>query len=123
MMIRDVKSIVLVSPAPDIAAQFYRDLFELPLEREQHDSIGPHWACRLGSVHLAIHSRDAFLWPTAGGDSTTVSFNIDALEPFTSRAERMGIDVFARWNIGAMQFAAVRDPDGRAVCCGTAWRG
>jgi catechol 2,3-dioxygenase-like lactoylglutathione lyase family enzyme len=112
-----------VSDAIDATAAFYRDVLELPLESERHRGTARHWACQLGSAHFAIHERESFWLPTAKGEApgTIVSFTVSDLDALLARLETLRVPVVARQNIGPMKFIALRDPDGRHVCCGTAW--
>ena len=124
--VREMKSVVLVSDAPDATAAFYRDVLELPLESEQHRGTARHWACQLGPIHFAIHARDTFWLPSSAGglpESTIVSFTVEDIEALAGRLEALHVEVVARTKIGPMSYLALRDPDGRHVCCGTPWPG
>jgi catechol 2,3-dioxygenase-like lactoylglutathione lyase family enzyme len=125
MLVRDFKSIVLTSQNPDKTAAFYRDLFGIPLEEEQHRGTDRHFACRVGDLHFAIHPREGFWLPTssAAEAGTIVSFNVEDLDALVSHLAARGVEITARNTIGPMSFIAVRDPDGRHVCCGTLWPG
>jgi catechol 2,3-dioxygenase-like lactoylglutathione lyase family enzyme len=117
------KSVNLTSDHPDRTAQFYRELFELPIAEERHRGTSRHWAGQVGNLHFAVHPREGFWLPTAavhGAADTIVSFT-GAIEPFEARFAAQGIEIIARNKIGPMSFIAVRDPDGRNVCIGTAW--
>jgi catechol 2,3-dioxygenase-like lactoylglutathione lyase family enzyme len=122
-MIRDFKSIVLTSNTPDATAAFYRDVLGLPLAEERHRGTVRHHACAVGSLHFAIHERETFWLPSAGGEplSTVVSFTVEDLDAVTARFASREIPIAARTKIGPMSFLAVRDPDGRNVCFGTPW--
>jgi catechol 2,3-dioxygenase-like lactoylglutathione lyase family enzyme len=125
-LVREMKSVVLTSDAPDTTAAFYRDILGLPLETEQHRGTVRHWACQLGSIHFAIHDRKGFWleWaPVEGPPPTVVSFTIVDLDAFLDHLRAQGAPVVARNRIGPMEFVALRDPDGRTVCCGTPWPG
>jgi catechol 2,3-dioxygenase-like lactoylglutathione lyase family enzyme len=124
-LIKQMKSVVLTSATPDVTAAFYRDVLSLPLETEQHRGTVRHWACQLGSTHFAIHDQEGFWLPSspAGSAGTIVSFTVDDLPALLSRLESLGVPVVARHKIGPMSFIALRDPDGRQVCCGTPWPG
>jgi hypothetical protein len=119
----NVKSIVLTSTAPDTTAAFYRDIAELPLEQERHRGTDRHWACQVGNLHFAIHDRDTFWLPSSDGGATIVSFTVPDLDAISARLAAHNIEIIARTKIGPMSFLAVRDPDGRNVCFGTAWPG
>jgi catechol 2,3-dioxygenase-like lactoylglutathione lyase family enzyme len=125
-IIREVKSLVLTSDDIDRTARFYRDVLDLPLELERHRGTERHYACQLGSIHVAIHDRATFWLPTAAppdAASVVVSFTVDDLEALLARLDAMQVEVVARRNIGPMTFVSMRDPDGRHVCCGTPWPG
>src|SRR5688572_27982937 len=64
-MIREMKSVVLVSDTPDVTAAFYRDVLGLPLEEEQHRGTLRHYARQLQSIHFAIHAREGFWLETS----------------------------------------------------------
>lgn len=124
--VRDFKSVVLTSEAPDATATFYRDVIGLPLEEERHRGTARHWACQVGSLHFAIHERKSFWLPTVSSaepPGTVVSFTTDDLEGLLARLSAHQVEVVARTKIGPMSFVAVRDPDGRNVCFGTPWPG
>lgn len=119
-----MKSVVLTSDRPDALAAFYREALSLPLELERHKGTAAHWACQLGDLHFAIHPREGFWLPAAdGGGGTFVNFTVEDIAAFEQRLASLRIDVVARRDIGPMKFVAVRDPDGRYVCCGTPWPG
>lgn len=125
-IIRDVKSIVLTSDDIDRTAAFYRDVLQLPLESEQHRGTARHWAGQVGSIHLAIHDRGTF-WLSTGHAAepadVIVSFTVEDLDALLAHLGALGVEVFARRQIGPMTFVSLRDPDGRHVCCGTPWPG
>src|SRR5262245_14057316 len=54
--VRDVGALILFSGAIEKTVAFYRAI-GMPLEEEKHDEEGPlHYACELGSTHMAIHA-------------------------------------------------------------------
>jgi catechol 2,3-dioxygenase-like lactoylglutathione lyase family enzyme len=116
------KSVVLTTDHPDQTAHFYREVLGLPIEPERHRGADRHWAGPVGDLHFAIHPRQGFWLPTPahGAADTIVSFTA-AVEPFEARFAAHGIEVIGRSKIGPMSFIAVRDPDGRNICIGTAW--
>ncbi len=126
-LISDLKSVVLTSDSPERTAEFYREVLDIPLELEQHRGTQRHWACQLGSFHFAIHDRKGFWLETAAQHrdppGTIVSFTVDDLDRLLARLTERGVEVIARSEIGPMSFVALRDPDGRHVCCGTPWPG
>jgi catechol 2,3-dioxygenase-like lactoylglutathione lyase family enzyme len=116
------KSIVLVSENPEVTAAFYRDALGIPLESEQHRGTLRHYAAMVGQEHFAIHAREGFWLPAApGGEGTIVSFTVEDLDGMIAQLHARGIPIAAQTKIGPMRFLAVRDPDGRYVCCGTPW--
>ena len=125
-IVRDVKSIVLVTSQLETTAAFYRDVLGLPIEEEQHGGAPRHFAGRVGNVHFAIHDRNAFWLPTtapADGEGTIVSFTIENVDTFRAHLAHHGVTVVAERKIGPMSFVTFRDPDGRHVSCGTPWPG
>lgn len=119
-----MKSVVLLTDHVDTTAAFYRDVLELPLASEQHRGTARHFACQLGAQHFAIHDRATFWLPVAASadpPGTIVSFTVADLDALSDRLSRLGVPIVARQNIGPMKFLALRDPDGRHVCCGTPW--
>lgn len=122
--ISEMKSVVLLTDQLDTTAAFYRDVLQLPLESEQHRGTARHFACQLGAQHFAIHERATFWLPVAANPAppgTIVSFTVADLDAFGERLRGLGVPIIARQNIGPMKFVALRDPDGRHVCCGTPW--
>jgi catechol 2,3-dioxygenase-like lactoylglutathione lyase family enzyme len=124
-LVQDMKSVVLTCENPDVTAAFYRDVLCLPLESEQHRGTIRHWACQLGSMHFAIHAREGFWLPTTNGPqpATIVSFTVEDLDALREHLRARNVEVMAEQRIGPMRFVALRDPDGRHVCCGTRWPG
>jgi catechol 2,3-dioxygenase-like lactoylglutathione lyase family enzyme len=122
-----VKSLVFTSKNPEKLAKFYTDVAGLPFEKEQHHGGRGHWACRLESVHLAIHYLDNFnksnLDSTSpNSDLTRITFTIGNLDEFMSHLKHLNIELIEPvFEIGPMKFLAIRDPDGRAVYFGTPW--
>ena len=122
----EMKSVVLLSDTPEVTAAFYREVMRLPLETERHRGTERHWACQLGSIHFAIHERKTFWLPSAlAGEppATVVSFTVENLEEMVAHLATHNVQIVARTKIGPMSFVAVRDPDGRHVCCGTRYPG
>ena len=123
-LIHAMKSVVLTSDNPEKTAAFYRDVLDLPLEAEQHRGTSRHFACQVGDLHFAVHERVTFWLQTARvtePPGTIVSFQIQDLDALLARLAEQNVEVIARQNIGPMKFIALRDPDGRHVCCGTPW--
>jgi catechol 2,3-dioxygenase-like lactoylglutathione lyase family enzyme len=116
-LIREMKSVVLTSNTIDHTAEFYRTVLGVPLEEEHHGGTSRHWACALGSMHFAIHERATFWLRT----DAVVSFTVEDFNALQARLAAHGVDIVARTKIGPMDFIALRDPDGRYVCCGTPW--
>jgi predicted enzyme related to lactoylglutathione lyase len=118
-----LKSIVMTSDDPARLAAFYRDVLEIPFEKEEHEGGPTHWACRLGAVHFAIHARDRFKHASsAGGNDTVVTFSIGDRDALVSQLRAHSVAVIDEMEIGPMKFVTFRDPDGRVISCGTAWR-
>lgn len=125
-LIREIKSVVLVSDTPDVTAAFYRDALGLPLEEEQHRGTLRHYACQLQSMHFAIHAREGFWLETKRAEepaTSIVSFTVTDITKLEKHLAEKGVPVVARTKIGPMDYVALRDPDGRSVCCGTPWPG
>jgi hypothetical protein len=123
-VVRGLKSVILTSEQPAELAAFYRDVLMLPLEEERHRGTERHWACQLGDMHFAIHATGGFWLPVGGtgaSSGTIVNFTIEDMAPMLAHLEARGVAVVARTKIGPMDFVALRDPDGRYVCCGTPW--
>jgi catechol 2,3-dioxygenase-like lactoylglutathione lyase family enzyme len=123
-MIREMKSVVLVSDTPDATAAFYRDVLGLPLEEEEHRGTLRHYACQLQSIHFAIHARDGFWLETSRSPepaTSIVSFTVLDMPALEKHLAAKGVAIVARTKIGPMDYVALRDPDGRSVCCGTPW--
>jgi catechol 2,3-dioxygenase-like lactoylglutathione lyase family enzyme len=121
--IHAVKSIVLTTDDLERTATFYRDVLGLPLERERHRGTVAHYAGQVGTIHYAIHDRATFWLKThaAPQGDAIVSFTIDDADAFAAHLAAKGVEITERTKIGPMSFVAFRDPDGRHVCCGTAW--
>jgi catechol 2,3-dioxygenase-like lactoylglutathione lyase family enzyme len=124
-IVRDFKSIVLITSQLETTAAFYRDVLGLPLEEEQHGGAPRHFAGRLGNMHVAIHDRDAFWLPTpaGAGEGMLVSFTIEDVDAFRVQLAKHGVAIVSERKIGPMSFVTFRDPDGRHVSCGTPWPG
>jgi len=121
----EMKSVVLVSDDIDATAAFYREVLQLPLHSEQHRGTQRHWAAQLGPIHFAIHERKTFWLPAelATMPATIVSFTVDNIDDFVAHLAAKNVEIVARTMIGPMSMVALRDPDGRHVCCGTRWPG
>jgi predicted enzyme related to lactoylglutathione lyase len=123
-LVQEVKSVVLTTDNLDATAACYRDVLQLPLEEERHRGTVRHWACQFGSLHIAIHERQGFWLATAGAaepPGTVVSFTVEDIDALREHLRARGVPVVAETKIGPMSFMAIRDPDGRYVCCGTRW--
>ena len=119
-MVQDVGALILFSPRLEQAIAFYRAI-GVPLEEEKHDDEGPlHYACELGSTHMAIYGTDAAKGGRAAewrsGGSGYFGFAVDSLTDAVEAARRVGARILQEpeeypWGPRAL----VEDPDGRVV--------
>lgn len=114
---QDLGALILFSNAIEKTVAFYRAI-GVPLEEEKHDDEGPlHYACELGSTHMAIHAAGegrAAEWRSGG--SSYFGFAVDSLKVAVEAARRTGARVVQEpeeypWGPRSL----VEDPDGRVV--------
>ena len=119
-MIQDLGALILFTASLERTVAFYRAI-GAPLEEEKHDEEGPlHYACELGSTHLAIHAVDAAKGGRAAewrsGGSSYFGFAVDSLADAVEAARALNARVLQEpedfpWGPRAL----VEDPDGRVV--------
>ena len=116
MLIDGVTAILLISPDPRALANFYRSVFDLPLEEEEHPGITLHYGCDVGGVHLAIHSSDGFLGvPTRNAQSPVIVLGTSNLKAIVERLTAHGVSTTGPTDHGFGLVVSFRDPDGNFV--------
>jgi predicted enzyme related to lactoylglutathione lyase len=104
--------VIMSSPDPDRAAQFYREVLGIPYVLSQHGDLPAHYECDVEGIHFAI------LKGTVNGtQSMTPSFQIEQLDAFLSALEARGIRPLHRPIElgGGPRISTIADPDGNDV--------
>lgn len=114
-----LRGIFLTSETPAKAAQFYREVAGLELERVGDESYS-YWKTDKGGIQLAIHGAREFSDYTSPANSnsnlTHLYFKIDNQAAFLGHLEELGTKPYAVDDV----VVTVEDPDGRKVMFGTA---
>jgi catechol 2,3-dioxygenase-like lactoylglutathione lyase family enzyme len=116
--VRFISGIILVSPQPERAVSFYRDVLGLPLAEERHGDTQPHWGCELGDTHFAIHPAEDYPEdPATGPSPVKLAFLVFDLGRMVSWLDKCGVPLcYPPAGLGAQSLiTAVRDPDGNLV--------
>ena len=79
--------LILAATDPDQVAAFYREVLELPLQREQHGRIREHWEGEVNHIHFAILPKGQ----RQTGSTLTPSFAVSNLAGFLERLSERGI--------------------------------
>jgi hypothetical protein len=112
--------VFLTSERPDVTAQFYEQVADLPLEKVGDEGRYVYWRIDADGVQLAIHDAKAFSgysYPAiATSNLTHLYFKIEDQAAFLHRLEQLAITPFAQDEV----VVTVTDPDGRKVMFGTA---
>ena len=119
-MVHDVGALILFSESVERTVAFYRAI-GIPLEEEKHDDEGPlHYACEVGSTHIAIHGAETGKGARAAGwrsgGSSYFGLAVSSLIEAVDAARRLGAPIVQEpeefpWGPRAL----VEDPDGRVV--------
>jgi predicted enzyme related to lactoylglutathione lyase len=113
MPVKSVCGVILISRDPDALARFYAEALELPLEREEHAGLAPHWGADIGTVHFGIHPPGNFGLEGAGRGGVAVTFDVSSLAECRERLARLGAPCLRPpHDEGFGLVAAFRDPDG-----------
>jgi catechol 2,3-dioxygenase-like lactoylglutathione lyase family enzyme len=103
---------------------FYREVLGLPLQEEEHDGLGKHYACKLGTAHLIIQ-RAADLKvpePGRGYDFLQLCFNVADLDAFLRHLQEQQVaPLHPPQRFLHTRFTTLLDPDGRHVRVMTPW--
>src|SRR5262245_4140611 len=95
---------------------FYRDLLELPLEKEEHGDLETPYGVDLGNIHFAIHPLADFGETTPGNATAKIAFEVDSLNDYLRKlADRGYRSVQEPHDEGFGPVAAFRDPDGNLI--------
>ena len=86
------------------------------MKEEVHAGVPLHYACDIGSVHLAVHPADG--WPGVPAPesrSPVIVLQTDDAEAATTSLAASGIEVTGPRDHGFALVASFRDPDGNMV--------
>lgn len=113
MPVKSICGAILVSTNPEALARFYADALGLPLEREEHAGLAPHWGADVGRVHFGIHPPENFERAAAGQGSVVLAFDVTSLAECRARLERLGAPCLQPpHDEGFGLVASFSDPDG-----------
>lgn len=116
MSIDSFAGVLLISTDAKRLRNFYVDVLQLPLEDEVHEGVSLHYACNLGSCHLAIHPAEG--WPgeaTRNAQSPVVLLNSSDVTALAERLMSSGTDPNGPYDHGFAHVVSFRDPDGNHV--------
>ena len=113
MTAKNLAGVIIMSPNPDELANFYRDWFGLPFEKQKHGQIREHVECESGNIHFAILKKAQ----TSRGGNIVPSFALSNLEEFLNELQENGIKpLHPIINIGeGKSICTISDPDGNAI--------
>ena len=116
-MLAYFSGILLISKNPLRLANFYRDLFAIPLTEEQHGESDTHYGCELGDIHFAIHGHHEEGEGTDfGTGAVKIAFEVFDISAFSKKASGLGVPLlYEARDMGFMKMTALRDPDGNLV--------
>lgn len=77
--------LIFYSPTPTALVAFYRDVLGVPLEEEEHGTVGPHFEGSLAGVHFAVWGEERHM----SGPLVPV-FRVRDLEGAAARLVRAG---------------------------------
>src|SRR5262245_32633157 len=79
--------LILAATDPDQLATFYREVLELPLQRQRHGRIREHWEGEVSGIHFALLPKGQ----RHAGSTLTPSFAVPNLTEFLERLSARGI--------------------------------
>lgn len=115
-MITGLSAILLISPKPELLADFYRDTLLMPLIEEEHPGVPLHYACDLQDVHFAIHPAEG--WPGTlkmDSQSPVIVLASDDVKAVARKLEEQGIEPNGPFDHGFAHTVSFRDPDGNHI--------
>jgi catechol 2,3-dioxygenase-like lactoylglutathione lyase family enzyme len=113
MLVKSICGTILISTDPEALARFYAEALGLPLEREDHGGLAPHWGADIGTVHFGIHPPENFKVTVSGRGRVALTFDVSSLAECQSRLARLGAEcLLPPHDEGFGVVAAFRDPDG-----------
>ena len=113
---QELSALILFTNRMDAVVEFYRAI-GVPLEAEQHDDRPLHYACDLGSTHIAVFESSPGDAPEfRSGGSSFAGFSVQSLEVALEAASSVNAKIIREpieypWGVRAL----VSDPDGRVV--------
>jgi catechol 2,3-dioxygenase-like lactoylglutathione lyase family enzyme len=111
-----VCGVILVTNDVERLAAFYRDMMDLPLEREEHGELPVHYGVDVGITHLGIHPPASFGRGTARPGGSVFALQVDDLDSWLDRLDSRGIrPVVPKHDEGFGPVAAIEDPDGNLI--------
>ena len=110
---RKLIGLISTSPNPDAMAEFYRSVFGIPYELNQHGNLQPHYECDQDGIHYAILKGPR----PAGPGAVVPSFQIDDLDSFLANLEKRDIRPLHKiMDLGdGPRVSTIADPDGNHV--------
>ena len=111
-----VCGVILVTDDVERLAGFYRDVLELPLEREEHAGLPVHYGVDIGATHVGIHPPQSFARTQARAGGTVVALQVDDLDSWLERLAAKGVaPAVPKHDEGFGPVAALEDPDGNLI--------
>jgi predicted enzyme related to lactoylglutathione lyase len=78
-----IAGVIIYSPNPEKAVQFYRHVIGIPFELQSHGKIREHYECLFNYTHVALLKRKE----GEGINSIVPSFRVDNLREFIAHHE------------------------------------
>ena len=113
MSVKSICGVILASENPEVLADFYGFVLGVSFEREEHGGLAEHFGIDIGEVHFGIHPPKNLGRKAVGISATSLAFNVESLEPISSRIKQLGArEVAAPHDEGFGMVATYEDPEG-----------
>jgi predicted enzyme related to lactoylglutathione lyase len=113
LTVKSICGVILLSRDPDALARFYAEGLGLPLAREEHADLAPHWGVDIASTHFGIHPPENFGAREPGRGGVAVAFDVSSLAECQTRLARLGAAcILPPHDEGFGRVATFLDPEG-----------
>lgn len=98
------------SPNPNRLADYYKNVFGLPLQLQTHGGLYEHWECDFNNIHFAILKAEEVF----DGNLVIPSFIVDDIEKFIA-AHKLVLEEDILPLGGGSFIGRITDPDGNRI--------
>ena len=113
MTIKSICGVIIASNDPQLLAEFYGEVFDVPFEKELHGDLQEHYGVDIGEIHLGLHPLENLGKSEVGNSSISIAYNVSSLEEVITRLSKLNSkQVFPPHDEGFGMVATYKDPEG-----------